>query len=90
MADIYTAQLLDAGQGRSGFRRTGILVCRIEDYTEAAAGYPAQFIEDEATWIEVFKRYPKSQVIRLPDLRVPFSEIRHYRKWESRRQNDRL
>jgi hypothetical protein len=84
MPDIYTAQLLDAGQGRSGFRRTGVLICHIVNHSGAQAAYPEQFIEDETSWIEVFKRYPKTQVIRLPDLRVPFSEIRHYRKWQAR------
>jgi hypothetical protein len=87
MTDQYTAQRYIAGVSAGGHLRSGVLVCGM---TRAANGgsdiaYPVQWLESNNLWVELFKRYPRNQVIRLPDVDVQYREIKHYRKWQKSR-----
>ena len=91
MKDQYTVQRYIAGVSAGGHLRHGILICRIDPPQEDNGilsyhlAYPEQWLDCEE-WKEVFKRYPRNQVIRLPDVDVQYREIKVMRSFEKARQ----
>lgn len=88
MNDQYTAQLLLGGLSASGHLRKGVLVCGITRAVNGNAdiAYPTQWIEGDDIWGELFKRYPRNQVIRMPDVDVQYREIQAMRRFEKARR----